>query len=168
MRRFSFHFAAPARPLAPCLFVLAGTRYARTGGPGFPGWKNRRKTEQFVSAAVGSVRLRPGHKSARSSLKYGRRGDIWIWARRSEQEPRVEPKSSVAKGLEVVWERGEQEVAKVRSKDVISPPMGVAGLFATGCIAGLGRVLSPHSSSLPLFLSFGLPSPPPSPSGAAS
>lgn len=38
---------------------------------GFPDWKNHRKTEQFVSAAVGSARFRPSHKSARSSLKYG-------------------------------------------------------------------------------------------------
>lgn len=48
------------------------------------------------------------HKSARSSLKYGDAGDIWIWARRSEQEPAaVEPKG-----------RGKQTVGRERANAV--------------------------------------------------
>lgn len=82
-----------SRPERRCLFVRArGGAHAR-GVLVFSGWKNRRKTEQFVSATVGSAGLRHGgHKSARSSLKYGDAGDIWIWARRSEQEPATELK----------------------------------------------------------------------------
>jgi len=58
-------FAAPGHDI--CFVLQEGIQEQ----PDFPDWRNHRKTEQFVSAVVGSARLRPSHKSARSSLKYG-------------------------------------------------------------------------------------------------
>lgn len=66
---------------------------------GFPDWKNHRKTEQFVSAAVGSAGFRPSHKSARSSLKYGDAEIFGFGHVEASKNREVEPKGARRGGV---------------------------------------------------------------------
>lgn len=93
----------------------------------------------------------------------GTRRDIWIWARRSEQEPQIEPKG-------VKRRDGETRVEKLgnrksqRSVVKMSSPRqpGVASLFATDALPA--SVAFP-SSLLPPPVSLG---PTPFPASVAS
>lgn len=169
--------AAPETAQRWCLFVLTGEEGWKStcGATRFSGLEKPSKNRTICIRGGRKRPASPGsHKSARSSLKYGG-AEIFGFG---HVEVSKNPRQRRTKGAAGSGGRGgeeksarQQEVAKVRSKDVISPPpMGVGGGFICNGERREGRGASPpvslafsHPRSVPLFPVVSVRSPPPFP-----